>query len=260
MPGQSPQSSSKPLRTLKDLAKVLGALLLVVVVFALGVSPIVYFAKRDAERDKPLIESLGPDLQAIEEIIPMLAKGSTNNPPVVKGRVLFLKPDTWIYGAGEQPRPTKWKEVTVQHRALEFNSSGTRRLPKEKQATAEDIRQRQPVTIFVVEEWSEALGTYGKGGPAALETHVKVSVVPWPDVQPAHVEEFLMLPPGSVTSKPGGRSTEEQAAELQPAPGQMHYVHWIEQQVGAKLSKFETHDWFKSNPDQTQPKRTNNVP
>lgn len=237
-------ASPKP-GVLKRLAMAVGALALVIGLPVLVLGPIVYFAVRDAEREKPLRESLGPDLQTLHDIIPMLEQGSTNNPLVVTGKVLFLKPDTWIYGPGDKRQPSRWDTVTVQKRALELNPSRIYRLPRERQPTAADIRERKPVTIFVIEEWSTPLGTYGKGGPIAAETQVKVSVVPWPDLKPAHVKEFLMLPPGSVTAKPGGRAIGDQAAELRPAPGQMHYVRWLEQALGTNFSKFETHDWFR---------------
>lgn len=245
-PPASPQAG-----LLKRLAIVFGALALVVGLGVLVLGPIVYFAVRDAEREKPLRESLGPDLQTLHEIIPMLEQGNTNNPLVVTGKVLFLKPNTWIYGANEKPPATKWKGLVIENRALELDASRVYRMPKERQPTVADIRERKPVTIFVVEEWSTVLGTYGKGGPVAAERHVKVSVVPWPSLQPAHVREFVMLPPGSVTWKPGGRSVGDQAAEQSPAPGQMHFATWLEQQLGAKFSKFETHDWFSRSSDQS---------
>ncbi len=243
-------ASPKP-GVLKRLAMVFGALALVVGLGVLTLGPIVYFATRDAEREKPLRDSLGPDLKTLHEIIPMLEQGSTNNLLVVTGKVLFLKPNTWIYGPSDKPPPTQWKGLVVTNRALELDASRTYRMPKERQPTAADIRERKPVTLFIVEEWSTVLGTYGKGGPVAAETHVKISVVPWPSLQPAHVREFLMLPPGSVTWKPGGRPVSDQATEQVPAPGQMHYAAWLEQSIGAKFSKFETHDWFGRSGDQS---------
>ncbi len=248
---QSNLSGSPKPGMFKRFAMVIGALALVVGLGVVVLGPIVYFAMRDAERERPLRESLGPDLQALHDIIPMLEQGSTNHPLVVTGKVLFLKPDTWIYGAHDKPPPTKWNGLVVKDRALELDASRTYRMPKDRQPTATDIRDRRPVTLFIVEEWSTPLGTYGKDGPVAAETRVKISVVPWPSLQPAHVREFLMLPPGSVTWKPGGRSVGDQASEQRPATGQMHYAAWLEQQIGAKFSKFETHDWFGRGGDQS---------
>jgi len=244
-------SAPKPLEILGALGKALGALALIAGLFTLAIGPIVYFAKRDADREKPLRDSLGPDLQTLHDIIPMLEKGATNNPLVVTGKVLFLKPDTWIYSPGEKRSVSKWDAVTVQRRALELDPSRIYRMPRERQPTADDIRERKPMTIFVIEEWSTPLGTYGKGGPVAAETQIKISVLPWPDLKPAHVKEFLMVPPRSVTAKPGGRSVADQAADLRPAEGQVHYVRWLEQQIGTNFSKFETHDWFGRSPSQT---------
>jgi hypothetical protein len=228
MPTTSTPSNPSAARpsVMRNLAKALLALVGIGVIFAAAVVPIVLLAKRDHDAQKPLKDSLGADLVAIQDVAPMLAKGAATNPLTVRGKAIVLKA-TEKDSFDKNAKPTRW-DMVMEVDELTF------RLPKEVQATADDILQRRPVTVFVMHEWSTPLGTYGKGGPVAYDTQQKVWVVPWPDVAPAHLEEFHLLPAGSIRSSAFTGPDDNAARSQTPTDERGEARKWILKQVGAE--------------------------
>jgi hypothetical protein len=217
-------AAAKP-SIVRRLLMCLGILLGIAGAFAAVTIPIVLLAIRDHNAQKPLLDALGPDLEAIRDVSPMLAKGAAANPLTVRGKALVLKAHEKDE-SDKNPPPTRW-DMRVSVDEMTF------RLPKEVQATAEDIQNRRPVTIYIMHEWSVPLGTYGKGGPVAVETWQKVWVVPWPDVAPAHLEEFHLLPPGAIQSSAFSGPDDNAARTQTPTDDRGDGRNWIFKQAGA---------------------------
>jgi hypothetical protein len=204
---------------MKRLLGCFGTLLLLVVVV---VGPILYLARRDYNHQHPLRVSLGSDFEAIQNIIPMLDKGAETNPLRASGKAIILKKmsDQAVFSLGNQLR-SKWDPP------VEIDPV-TWKLPDALQATADDIRLRRPVTIFVVVDSSKLIGQYGGAVDAtnAAEITNRVSVFQWPDAAPVYAKDFHLVPPGSI--HPGDH------VDYRPPSGEVEYQTWILKTMGAR--------------------------